>query len=504
MRPSCKPFVRPVRPRKPPDNDANRHDPCATSWRLPATNRIAPPLDPRTMNDAPPAPSRTPLAFWIGLGVPLLIVLIAGWQGYRADALAAAAPHPLSLRGNGMAPYLAPLATATLWLGLIATATFCAALLAMRRTAARAMQSRDALLQAFETGRRWLPVFLVLQTLLVFAGLAALLAFEVLHLLGRPRLSDGGLKLAIIAGLIALALLWYGAKIAWDMLRFVRHRQALEPIALMGRMLSPAQAPLLWEFVGEVARRTGAQLPDSVVVGLNEGFFVTEHPVALANGEQVPAGRVLYLPLPYMAFLDRDQVAAVVAHELGHFTAEDTRYGLRFTPIYRSLVGSILAVTNEHADEDDGWRAWLSGPASLYGKWFLRHFDEAVHHWSRERELAADAFGSRIAGTEPAALALLRSAVLHEFVEEALACNRQAPAQQRQGVLPLLRRLVAERGLPDPRDHLEDRQAHPLDTHPPLRQRLDALGVAITEELVARTRDSRDSRLLAELGLETH
>ena len=100
-------------------------------------------------------------------------------------------------------------------------------------------------------------------------------------------------------------------------------------------------------------------------------------------------------------------------------------------------------------------------------------------------------------------MALLRSAALHELVDEALTCNREAPAQQRVGVLPLLRRLVAERGLPDPHEHLEDRQAHPLDTHPSLRQRLDALGVAITPELVARTRDARATGLLAELGLET-
>jgi len=66
----------------------------------------------------------------------------------------------------------------------------------------------------------------------------------------------------------------------------------------------------------------------------------------------------------------------------------------------------------------------------------------------------------------------------------------------------MVRRLVAERGLADPREHLEDRQAHPLDTHPSLRQRLDALGVAITPALIALTRDPRDTGLLAELGLE--
>ena len=42
-----------------------------------------------------------------------------------------------------------------------------------------------------------------------------------------------------------------------------------------------------------------------------------------------------------------------------------------------------------------------------------------MHHWSRERELAADA-GSRIAGTESSALALLRISGLHRIVDAAL------------------------------------------------------------------------------------
>lgn len=454
------------------------------------------------MTEPKPSP-RKPLAFWIGLGVPLAIALTALWQWHRAGTWLLDAPIYQRAQIAATAAFLRPLALTTLLLGALATATFCAALLAMRRAAAQALQSRDALLRAFESGRRWLPAFMVSQTLLVFSGLVGALAFEVVHAFDDPHLSGGAMKLTTFGGLVALALVWYGGKIVWDTLRFARRNQEPEPIGILGQSLSPAQAPLLWDFVRDVAQRTGARLPDSVVVGLNEGFFVTEHPVALVNGQRVPDGRVLYLPLPYMAFLDRAQVAAVVAHELGHFTGEDTAYGLRFTPIYRALAGSIFAITNEHDEDDDGWRAWITAPASLYGKWFLQSFDEAVHHWSRERELAADAFSSRIAGTEPAALALLRSAVLHELVGEALTHNREAPPERREGVLSMVRRLVAERGLADPREHLEDRQAHPLDTHPSLRQRLDALGVAITPELVARTRDTRDARLLVDLGLET-
>jgi len=439
-----------------------------------------------------------PAAFWIGLCVPLGIAVVAFWQWRRAVG------WPLDVaRGHDAGLYLGPVALVSLALGLAATLTFCIALWAMRHAATRALHSREALLQAFDRGRRWLPLFMVLQTLLVFAGLIGLLLFECGRAIDQQHVSGSAMKLVLFAGLVALLLLWYGAKIIWDTLRAALRPHDDEPIDVMGQALSKAQAPQLWAFVEDVAQRTHAQLPDAVVVGLNEGFFVTEHPVMLSSGERLAEGRVLYLPLPYMAFMERAQVAAVIAHELGHFTGEDTAYGRRFTPIYRSLVSSIVAVTNEDDDDDDGLRAWATAPASLYGKWFLQHFDAAVHHWSRERELAADAFSSRVAGSEPSALALLRSAVLHAIVDEALLHNRQLPPQQREGVLPMVRRLVAERGLGDPHEHLDDQQAHPLDTHPTLKQRLDALGVAMTTDLVQRTRDARGSGLLIELGLET-
>ena len=446
------------------------------------------------------------MVFVLGLGVPVAMTIIALWQWQRVGALPTVPVTSLRYYGQ-RSPWvhdaLALLAPLTLLLGVLATASFCAALVAIRRATARAMQSRDALMQAFENGRRWLPKFMLSQTVLVFGGLITLLSFEAIIILSRPGVSDGGVKLGVFLAMVALALAWYGFKMLYGALRQSERQGEPEPILLMGQSLAPHQAPRLWEFVREIAKRTDARAPDAVVVGLNEGFFVTEHPVALVSGQPVPEGRVLYLPLPYMAFLDRAQVSAVIAHELGHFTGEDTGYSLRFAPIYRSFLDSIFSITNEHDEKDDGSRVWVAAPVTLYGKWFLASFEEAMHHWSRERELAADAFGSRIAGTESSALALLRISGLHRIVDAALAHNQQAPAEERGGVLKMVRRLVAEHGLDDPQERLQDQQAHPLDSHPSLKQRLDALGVAITPELLARARDPRDAALLVELGLES-
>ena len=300
------------------------------------------------------------------------------------------------------------------------------------------------------------------QTVLVFGGLITLLSFEAILILSRPGVSDGGVKLGVFLAMVALALAWYGFKMLYGALRR-SGRLAPRPslsCSWASRCAASGAAPV--GVRARIAKRTDARA--------RRGRRRPERRLlrhrASGGAGQRPAGArgaCCTCPCP-MAFLDRAQVSAVIAHELGHFTGEDTGYSLRFAPIYRSFLDSIFAITNEHDEKDDGSRAWVAAPVTLYGKWFLASFEEAMHHWSRERELAADAFGSRIAGTEASALALLRISGLHRIVDAALAHNQQAPAEERGGVLKMVRRLVAEHGLDDPQERLQDQQAHPLDT----------------------------------------
>ena len=93
------------------------------------------------------------MVFVLGLGVPVAMAIIALWQWQRVGALPTVPVTSLRYYGQ-RSPWvhdaLALLAPLTLLLGVLATASFCAALVAIRRATARAMQSRDALMQAFE------------------------------------------------------------------------------------------------------------------------------------------------------------------------------------------------------------------------------------------------------------------------------------------------------------------------------------------------------------------
>jgi hypothetical protein len=138
----------------------------------------------------------------------------------------------------------------------------------------------------------------------------------------------------------------------------------------------------------------------------------------------------------------------------------------------------------------------------MLGEYFLNSFHKAVQHWSRKRELAADKMGARATDREVAAAALLRVSVLTPRVSQALDMCWNEGGRTESGVLTTVKQLVAEHGLDDPHKFLEDQQAHPTDSHPTTRQRLEALGVPISKKLVEYSKDTLGSRLLVDLGLE--
>ncbi len=365
----------------------------------------------------------------------------------------------------------------------------------------KAMESRVQLLATFEKGRKLLPTYMVVMVLLLFAAAIPMLVYEIMPILRHRNYSKGDMKLMLVLGGMAIFLLYSGGKVLWDVWKASRKPMENEPIDVMGQSISRQQAPALWSFVDRVASKTGAGMPDSIVVGLNEGFFVTEHPVKLASGAMVPQGRVLYLPLPYMAFLNAGEVAAVIGHELGHFIGEDTLYSQRFSPIYSATINHLVAISGGE-NYEESWMDILRKPATLFGEMFLDSFHEAVRYWGRMRELAADAVGASVVSPQAIASSLLRITALAPHVDEALEMNWDQGQSAEGGIVGHVRQLVATKGMVDPSAHLQNRQSHPTDTHPELAARLDALGVPLTAELLNRAMDPQASRLLQEFGLE--
>lgn len=398
---------------------------------------------------------------------------------------------------------LGVLSAATLAFGLSAAVAGAAGLLSIRHAGRRALHSREALLHGFRRGLKKLPWLIGAVGLLAALALACGLGYELINFLVYS--SAGSRNSAQLIGwgaVVIFLLLLYGFKLIGNIIRASRAVFDAEPMPLTGKSVGEGEAPQVWHFVRSVAEKAGTVMPDAIVLGLDQGFFVTEHPVEFSTGEPAPQGRVLYLSLPYMIYMSREEAAAVIGHELGHFTGADTEYSLFFAPIYARAVDNLNAVAEAASTGQSVLVTAVAAPAQLLGEFYLNAFHLAVRHWSRERELAADRVGAAAGGSEAVALSLLRISVLAPVVDQALAECWTKGGLPAGGIMARVRQLARENGLGDPSDFLEEGQAHPTDTHPATRQRLESVGAALTPALLARARDAHESPLLRELGLE--
>ena len=366
---------------------------------------------------------------------------------------------------------MAALAPWVIGLGLLAAFIGLAALAGTHWAGQRAQRSREKLLQVFTLGSRLLPYVLVSHVVAMAATVALALCYEGLAMWHLGRLGSGEIKLMAVLGIVAAFCLYS----IWQLLKQLRFMLAMfepEPLDMFGLVVTPEQAPGLWRDVNDWATHLGALPPDHIVVSMTQGFYVTSSEAKVYPAQTLLNGRTLHVPLLHLGLLNRDEIGAVIGHELAHFAGEDTEYSLRFLPIYDGIHRSLngLFTTMLFSDPIQGR---LMRPSFMLGMFFIQRFDHAVNYWSRERELLADAAGARLMGSAAAASALLRVSVLHQPVEDALSalCDAGAAVDLPGATLAVLSHHALQ--LPD--EALEIQQPHPTDSHPSNGERLQAI-----------------------------
>ncbi len=351
----------------------------------------------------------------------------------------------------------------------------------VRLAAVRGAQVRPALVDAFDCMRRLLPFAMAVQV----AGLAMSLFGSVAFWLGAlwfmSDVDESEAKLAM-AGVAAAGLALLGAFRVLRQLRQVSHLFQPVPSPLFALPVAEREAPGLFALLQGLVREQGAVMPDTVTVGAVDSFFVTSSPRVLTNGT-VTQGRTLHLPLPALAVLDRTELVTVLAHELAHFTGEDTDYSIRFQPVYVSLLRSVAAITPRRGGLD----RLLHVHAEL-GAYVLQQFDVAVKRWSRQREFEADRAAVACGSADALATSLLRLRLVDGILRRRLHDFAGQPSTTPEDLAADLIQQVNGSGLGDPAQHLADRAPHPTDTHPPARHRIEAVGVGIGPALLARAR----------------
>lgn len=362
-------------------------------------------------------------------------------------------------------------------------------LLGVSRAAARAAHSRERLLQTFTWVSQRLPYVLMGHVLAMSAAVVGIMGFEGLSLWPDGQLSQVRFSVMIVVGafgLLCVYMLWRAIR----QLRVILHMFEPAPLPVLGQAVGREQAPGLWTFVDALAERLGALAPQHIVVGLSEGFYVTSSDVQLQPCGTSLSGRTLHVPITYLGVLDSAEVSAVIGHELAHFAGEDTEYSLRFLPIYDG-IGRSMTVMVDILVEGGLLQRLIMQPSFMLGLHFLASFDHSVSHWSRQRELAADAAGAQLGGQLAAASALVRISAIEPLLVQGLEA-RMVPAmaadpeQPREVDLPAsLFNELAQQALVLPDDYLTVQLPHPSDTHPCNGERLVALQVE-TEVAISR------------------
>jgi len=398
-------------------------------------------------------------------------------------------------------------ALASMMLGVLAGVWGLCTLTAIQRMGRKALQSRDALVQQFSRGQTWLPRNAMGITLLSMSSFSALLTAlaPLLEPFIWSRYGRKGVSMDIVCLMAGAMSFMFGL---WMLFRHIRpamaRRQDADIDIAFGRAVSRSEAPLVWKLVDEVTLSTRVVAPDNIILGLDTSFYATESPLHLSGSDTLIKGRTLYLSAPYLAYLARDEAAVIIGHELAHFTGADTEYTLKFAGIYAAAQRHYQSAYVEDKDGLEMDHPWINPPIRALVACYLSTFDLAVQHWSREREFLADRIGAGAVTNEAAARALLRTTMLGSVIEQVLLeFTRQGGRTSHPGgLLAQVFDVVRKAQTLDPLEHLQHRQPHPRDSHPPTIQRIEALGITPDAELAHKVGSREPGGLLQELGLK--
>ena len=260
----------------------------------------------------------------------------------------------------------------------------------------------------------------------------------------------GGSALYLFIALTVLfnvAMYWFSDRIALKMSR-------AQPV-------SESEAPGLYEDVRELSERAGIPMPRVYVIP-------AEQPNAFATGRN-PEHSAVAVTSGMLESLPRDQVRAVLAHELAHVRNRD----VLVATIAAVIAGAIAAIANflqfsllfGGGDDDESPLGIVGALATIIVAPLAAMLLQLAV--SRQREYLADATGARIIG-EGRPLADALESIHAKVAMKPMAVN---PATE---ALYIANPLAGVRGV-----------ASLFSTHPPVQERVRRLR-ALDVELVGR------------------
>ena len=230
-----------------------------------------------------------------------------------------------------------------------------------------------------------------------------------------------------------------------------------------GQLIEDGHASALWAHIRELSTKAGTAPPDYIIAGIDTNFFVTESPLRVQ--EQVLSGRALFVSLPLLRLLDREESNAVLMHELAHFRGGDTTSS--------AMLGPKLV-------QYDYYCAMMQSAGVLLVFYVLRLyrviFEFALKRDSRDREFIADRTAATLVSAQGIVRALIKiGAYAHyrDVIEQKLFAEA-GPHNNQIGIANHINNgLVPYAESPDFLDAMKASSIpHPFDSHPALKERM--------------------------------
>ncbi|WP_162301424.1 M48 family metallopeptidase [Cognatilysobacter segetis] len=305
----------------------------------------------------------------------------------------------------------------------------------------------------------------------------AVLACFGFAVLGGSALLAIGMSAGLVVGLALISpilllklvkIVWVPVAFGWFLLKALWVR--FDPPD--GYRLRPDEAPGLFAEVERLRRETGA--PKLAAILIDADLNAAAASVPRASG-LLGYTHYLVLGLPLLQLLSREQMLAVIAHELGHFGGRHSRFAGWIYRVRVSWYRVLWALDQSGSSLTRIYRRFFN--------WYAPFFNAYSFTLARANEYQADAAAARVLGASTTGAALVRvhlgsERLDRDFWPSVRAMNHELPAPPARLYRDMgaqLRRATA---------HDADRLAAALavdaghdDTHPSLAQRLAALGV---------------------------
>ena len=109
--------------------------------------------------------------------------------------------------------------------------------------------------------------------------------------------------------------------------------------SVIGVKLNKSDHSKVFDFINTICERLNVSMPKNVILGLSTDFYVTVSKIKLFNGLKINnlKNETLYISLPLMRVLNKEEFASIIGHELAHLEGRDNVYTLKFLPTRRRL-----------------------------------------------------------------------------------------------------------------------------------------------------------------------